>query len=38
MNNTEHQANVGTYIWWVTYSKDVKEPPVILNGLVNVIK
>ncbi|HEY8916770.1 MAG TPA: gliding motility-associated C-terminal domain-containing protein, partial [Chitinophaga sp.] len=38
MNNTSHQANVGTYIWWVTYTKDLKEPPVILNGLVNVVK
>lgn len=38
MNNTEKQANVGTYIWWVTYTKDIKEPPVILNGMVNVIK
>lgn len=32
------QANVGTYIWWVTYRQEADGAPVVLNGIVNVLR
>jgi gliding motility-associated-like protein len=32
------QANVGTYIWWVSYKKEADGAPIILSGIVNVLR
>jgi hypothetical protein len=32
------QANIGTYIWWVSYRKEADGPPIILSGIVNVLR
>lgn len=32
------QANVGTYIWWVSYKKEAEGAPIILSGIVNVLR
>lgn len=32
------RANVGTYIWWVSYKKEADGAPVILSGIVNVLR
>ena len=32
------QANVGTYIWWVSYKKEADGQPIIISGIVNVLR
>lgn len=32
------RANVGTYIWWVTYRKEANGAPTVLSGIVNVLR
>jgi gliding motility-associated-like protein len=32
------QANIGTYIWWVSYKKEAEGAPIILSGIVNVLR